>query len=271
MRHSILDSFENLVRRMDPSAKRDSRAHEHAPEGASWRPRKPRAVAEEGVFLGRSWRRYADGSFEGETVAGMEPFRDLEQFESFVASSPLLRRESAARDPEPSARKADPAVPERVESKTVPENVLPVGADENQARVSPVRPVSASAPKTARPKTRRLVQADLQLPRDLILAGALGLLGCVFWWLHFHVLADLHGELAARGIGEGVIGSTALPPLDRLSCLVLNNEPCLGMKHWGRFAGHLVYEPGFLWAAGCVLCLGIWLLRVRGRQPGPVR
>ena len=268
MRHSILDSFENLVRRMDPSAKRDSRAHEHAPDAASGCSRKPRVVAEEGVFLGRSWRRYVDGTFEGETVAGMEPFRDFEQFEGLVASSPLLRTEAAARDlgPPPTA---DPAVPERVESKTAPENALPVGAGASHARLSAARPLPA--PKAARPKTRKLAQADLQLPRDLMLAGALGVLGCVFWWLHFHLLADLHGELAARGISESVIGSTALPPLDRLPCLVLNNEPCLAMKHWGRFAGHLVYEPGFLWVAGCVLCLGIWLLRVRGRQPGQVQ
>jgi hypothetical protein len=65
VRHSILDSFENLVRRMDPTAKRDSRAQEPAPEGESRRSRKPRVLAEEGMFLGRSWRQHFTSPREG--------------------------------------------------------------------------------------------------------------------------------------------------------------------------------------------------------------
>jgi Ribonuclease G/E len=90
VKDSILRSFEALIKGLDPALEEP----EPPPEPPKPAPRpKPRVVVEEGVFLGRAWRRYADGGVEGETVRGMEAFRDLESFRSFVEGSPLLRTE----------------------------------------------------------------------------------------------------------------------------------------------------------------------------------
>jgi hypothetical protein len=81
VKHSILRSFEALIKGLDP-APEEPEAPQEPPKPAP-RP-KPRILVEEGVFLGRAWRRYADGGVEGETVRGMAAFRDLESFQSFV-------------------------------------------------------------------------------------------------------------------------------------------------------------------------------------------
>jgi hypothetical protein len=39
------------------------------------------------------------------------------------------------------------------------------------------------------------------------------------------------------------------------------------MKNWGRFAGHLAYEPAFVWASICALGLGLLLVHIQHRKP----
>ena len=51
--------------------------------------------------------------------------------------------------------------------------------------------------------------SDLQLARDLAIAGVLGILLCVAWWLRFYVFDDLHAQLLRRGLSENAIRSNA--------------------------------------------------------------
>src|SRR5947209_16967160 len=93
----MLRSFESLIRGMDPSPPEpELPPAEDQPtreEGRKQRKSAPRMVVAEGEFLGRKWLVYSDGAFEGETVNGMDVFRDLEHFKAFVEGSPLLRAE----------------------------------------------------------------------------------------------------------------------------------------------------------------------------------
>ena len=91
MKHSILRSFEALIKGMDPAPEEP----EPPPEPPKPPPRpKPRVVVEQGVFLGRAWRRYADGGVDGETVRGMEASRELPIIRGGFAALPhrTLRR-----------------------------------------------------------------------------------------------------------------------------------------------------------------------------------
>jgi hypothetical protein len=54
-------------------------------------PPRERTIVDAGVFSDRSWWLYSDGTFEGETVAGMQRFRDFEHFKSATESSPAVR------------------------------------------------------------------------------------------------------------------------------------------------------------------------------------
>src|SRR5262249_54780151 len=94
---SILRSFETLIKGMDPSPEPEPPPEEERakPQVRAKQQNSPRMVVAEGEFLGRKWQVYSDGAFEGETVAGMEVFRDLEHFKGFVEDSPLLRSERA--------------------------------------------------------------------------------------------------------------------------------------------------------------------------------
>ncbi len=53
-----------------------------------------RTVIDVGVLSDRSWLLYSDGTFEGETVRGMQSFRDFEHFKLFIESSPAVRAET---------------------------------------------------------------------------------------------------------------------------------------------------------------------------------
>src|ERR1700680_1663809 len=83
VKHAILRSFETLIKGMDPRAEAQE-PQERQEKQKQQRPVKPRTVVATGEFLGRKWRVYSDGAFEGETVRGMEAFRDLDHFKSFV-------------------------------------------------------------------------------------------------------------------------------------------------------------------------------------------
>jgi hypothetical protein len=210
-----------------------------------------RIVVEEGVFLGRAWRRYADGGVEGKTVRGMQAFRDLESFQSFVEDSPLLRTERSAGDFE--------------EAPT--ERVLVAEGPQGAATPEHVAGTLAAA-DLAKPVRRH---PDTRLARELVIGGVLGLVACGMWWLRFYVFDDLHAELARRGLGEGVIRSANLSVRYSLSCFFVNSDACVAVKNWGRFAGHLVYEPLFAWASVGAVALGFLLIHVqRKAQDRPI-
>ena len=247
MKHSILRSFEALIKGMDPAPEEP----EPPPEPPKPPPRpKPRVVVEQGVFLGRAWRRYADGGVDGETVRGMEAFRDLESFQSFVEASPLSRTERCDDD-------FEEAPPERV-----PSGELAQGTTTPQESATPV---SVHETALAERATSARMHPDTRLARELMIGGALGFVVCVIWWLRLYVLDDVHAELLRRGLSEGVIRSANLSVGHSLSCFFLNGDSCVAMRNWGRFVGHLAYEPLFAWASIGALGLGFLLLRIHGK------
>jgi hypothetical protein len=250
VKHSILRSFEALIRGMDPAPEEPEPPPE-PPKPPKPAPRpKPRILVEKGVFLGRAWRRYADGGVEGETVRGMQAFRDLESFQSFVEDSPLLRTERFADDSQEAP--TEPVKPSEVKQggATAAEHVL--GTPAHGA-------APADRPKPVRP------HPDTRLARELVLGGALGLVACVMWWIRFYVFDDLHAELLRRGLGESVIRSANLSVRRSLSCFFLNSDACVAVKNWGRLVGHLAYEPLFAWASIGVVALGFLLIHVQGK------
>src|ERR1700674_3299856 len=122
VKHAILRSFETLIKGMDPRAEEQERQERQEREEQQRQqerqkqqePVKPRTIVATGEFLGRKWRGYFDGAFEGETVRGMEAFRGLDHFKPFVEVSPVLRNERSTRDVEQSAtepRSAGEATP----------------------------------------------------------------------------------------------------------------------------------------------------------------
>jgi hypothetical protein len=243
-KHAILRSFESLIKAMDPGAE------ERQAQQPQQQPAEPRIIVETGVVLGRKWRLYSDGAFEGETVRGMEAFRDLDHFKSFMEVSPALRNERVAGDLEEAAAE-------------------PISA----AAATPIDTISAGNVAAAATADRDAVHpkpvrshAEARLARELVMGGALGLVLCVAWWCRFYLLGDLHVELLRRGLSENVIRSANLSLRHSLSCFFLNTESCMAMKNWGRFAGYLVYEPLFVWAAIAVLGLGFLLIHVHNRK-----
>ena len=56
-------------------------------------------VIDAGVLLNRSWWLYSDGTLQGETVDGMQRFRDFQHFKSFVESSPAVRIGQSSNEP----------------------------------------------------------------------------------------------------------------------------------------------------------------------------
>jgi hypothetical protein len=270
-KHPILRSFESVIRRVDDGPEElaqgqeqsreqlqpEAQAHEHPAEEERPRDqeRPKRIIAETGVLLGRKWQRYSDGSFEGETVRGMEPFRDWAQFKSLVEVSPVLRSEFSRPDLE--------ELP--LESRLVRDapSVRPVSAADAataMAGADAVQPTSTGTPaERAKPGVSL---SDARLGRDLVLAGGLGTLFCIGWWFRFYVVADLHFDLLKRGLSEHAIRSTNIT-LRHTSCFFLNTQSCIATKNWGRFAGYVVYEPAFLWAAICVLTVGFLLTRLQ--------
>jgi hypothetical protein len=258
VKHAILRSFETLIKGMDPRAEAQE-PQEPQERQKPQKPVKPRTISETGVLLGRKWRVYSDGAFEGETVRGMEAFRDLDHFKSFVEVSPVLRNERSTRDVEQSATEPRSAVtPSEATSAADGAPATTTGTD---AIGSP----SLENDRGARPAVAKSFRSlsDVQLARDLVMAGGLGIVLCLAWWFRFYVFDDLHVELLRRGLNENVIRSANLSMPHSLSCFFLNTESCVAMKHWGRFAGHLVYEPGFVWASICALGLGFLLLHVQ--------
>jgi len=246
VKHSILRSFEVLIKGMDPAPEEP----EPPPEPPKPPPPpKPRIAIEEGVFLGRAWRRYGDGGVDGETVRGMEAFRNLESFQSFVEGSPLLRTERSGEDL--AEAPAEPVLPVEVKQGAA--------APAEHAAGTPDHEVAADRAKPVR------TRPDMRLARELMIGGALGFVACVIWWLHFYVLDDLHAELARRGLSEGAIRSANLSVRHSLSCFFLNGDSCAAMTNWGRFVGHLAYEPLFAWASIGALGLGFLLLRVQAK------
>lgn len=262
MKHSILRSFETLIKGMDPSAEEPEPQQPQQPQEPQPKPVKPGTIAETGVFLGRKWQLYSDGTCEGETVLGMEAFRDLDHFKAFVEASPVLRNERSIRqEPAPAPRPAG----EAGISEAVPAADSPAAIAHVDVVQSPPREKGQAAHPAAVKPIRS--SPDLQLARDLAMAGGLGILLCVFWWFRSYVFDDLHAELLRRGLSENVIRPTNLSKLHSLPCFFLNTEPCVAMKHWGRFAGRLVYEPAFAWASMCALGLGFLLIHIWNRRP----
>lgn len=270
VKHAILRSFETLIKGMDPRAEEQERQERQERQEQQRQqerqkqqePVKPRTIAEAGVLLGRKWRVYSDGAFEGETVRGMEAFRDLDHFKSFMEVSPVLRNERSARDVEQSATEPrSAATPGEAASAAESGAAATAGTDDLQ-------PTSAGNDHAAHAAVAKPVRSytDRQLARDLVMAGALGIVLCVAWWFRFYVFDDLHVELLRRGLSENAIRSANLSMPHSLSCLFLNTESCVAMKNWGRFAGHLAYEPAFVWASICALGVGFLLIHVQNSK-----
>jgi hypothetical protein len=263
VKHAILRSFETLIKGMDSRAEAQE-PQEPQEQQKPQRPVKPRTISEAGEFLGRKWRVYSDGAFEGETVRGMEAFRDLDHFKSLVEVSPVLRNERSTRDVEQSAtepRSAGEAMPGEANSATD-------GAPATTTGIDAIGSPSLEHDRGARPAVAKPVRShpDRQLARDLVMVGGLGIVLCVAWWFRFYVFNDLHVELLRRGLNENAIRSANLSMPDSLSCFFLNTETCVAMKTWGRFAGHLVYEPAFVWASICALGVGFLLIHVQNSK-----
>ncbi len=194
----------------------------------------------------------------------MEAFRDLDHFKSFIEVSPVLRTERSRVDfEEPGAEPISAAAATPIDAIPAKNMASATGAATGTG-VPPAfkagRNASANLAKPIRP------HPDVRLARDLVMAGGLGTVLCVAWWFRFYVLDGLHVELLRRGLSESVILSTNLSTRHYLSCFFLNGEPCVAMKSWGRFAGHVIYEPAFAWASICALGLGFLLIQVHRRK-----
>lgn len=273
VKHSILRSFETLIRGMDPKAEQQEPQEQQEQQEQQKRqerqkrqePVKPRTIVAAGELLGRKWRVYSDGLFEGETVRGMEAFRDLDHFKSLVEVSPVLRNERSTRDFEQAASEPGSAG----EATPIAAAAAVDGAAGATAGTDAIGSPSLENDRGAHPAVAKPVRShpDRQLARDLVMAGALGIVLCVVWWFRFYVFDDLHAELLRRGLSENVIRSTNLSIPRALSCFFLNTDSCVGMKNWGRFAGHLAYEPAFLWASISALGLGLLLVHIQRRKP----
>ena len=268
VKHAILRSFETLIKGMDPRAEEQERQERQERQEQQRQqerqkqqePVKPRTIVATGEFLGRKWRVFSDGAFEGETVRGMEAFRDLDHFKSFVEVSPVLRSERSTRDVEQSA--AEPR------SAATPGEAASTADSAPAATADAIGSPSLENDGGARPAVAKSFRShpDRQLARDLVMAGALGIVLCVAWWFRFYVFDDLHVELLRRGLSENVIRSANLSIPHSLSCFFLNTESCVAMKNWGRFAGHLAYEPAFVWASICALGVGFLLIHVHNSK-----
>ncbi len=266
VKHSILRSFETLIRGMDPKAEQQEPQEQQEQQEQQKRqerqkrqePVKPRTIVAAGELLGRKWQVYSDG------VSGMEAFRDLDHFKSLVEVSPVLRNERSARDFEQPASEPGSAG----EAPPVGAAGAADGAAAATAGTDAIGSPSLENDRGAHPAVAKPVRSytDLQLARDLVMVGALGIVLCVVWWFRFYVFEDLHAELLRRGLSENVIRSTNLSIPRSLSCFFLNTESCVAMKNWGRFAGRLAYEPAFVWASICALGLGFLLIRVQNRK-----
>jgi hypothetical protein len=270
VKHAILRSFETLIKGMDPRAEEQERQERQERQEQQRRqerqkqqePVKLRTIVATGEFLGRKWRVYSDGAFEGETVRGMEAFRDLDHFKSFVEVSPVLRSERSTRNVEQSATEPrSAATPGEATSAAD-------GAPAPTTGTDAIGSSSLENGRGARPAVAESFRShpDRQLARDLVMAGALGIVLCVAWWFRFYVFDDLHVELLRRGLSENVIRSANLSIPHSLSCFFLNTESCVAMKNWGRFAGHLAYEPAFVWASICALGVGFLLIHVQNSK-----
>ena len=275
VKHAILRSFETLIKGMDPSAKEHEQQEQREQQEQQERQRqqkrqkqqepvKPRTIVATGEFLGRKWRVYSDGAFEGETVLGMEVFRDLDHFKSLVEVSPVLRNEWSTRNLEQPATEPGPA------GGATPNAAAPAadGAAATAAGTDAIGSPSLANDRGAHPAVTKSFRSytDLQLARDLVMAGALGIVVCVGWWFRFYVLDDLHAELLRRGLNENVVRSTNLSIPRSLSCFFLSTESCAAMQNWGRFAGRLAYEPAFVWASICALGVGSLLIHVHNSK-----
>ena len=260
-KHPMLSAFEGLLKTMGRAAGQE--------------PPQERTLVEEGSFLGRKWQLYSDGTVEGETVAGMQHFHNLEQFKSFMEVSPaVLDETSAQQETPPPAESGWGALPAEPIAGAEIEPTSPITAGEFSAAaveleegqreyaVDRESPFDAHPTATASPKPAP-AERDAELARNTVMAGALGIVLCVAWWAHFYLLGGLHAELARRGMSESLIGATKRSPIRYVTCFVLNTDACTAVKNWGRFAGYLSYEPAFLWASACILILGFALSRAQ--------
>jgi hypothetical protein len=84
-------------------------------EENSTSPKAERTIVDAGVLSNRGWWLYSDGLFEGETVSGMQRFADLEDFRTFVETSPASRSQPAP--PELVAAPEKPAGSEEVATR----------------------------------------------------------------------------------------------------------------------------------------------------------
>jgi hypothetical protein len=272
VKHTILRSFETLIKGMDPGAEQQEAQERQEQQKQQERqkrqerqkqqePLKPRTIVATGEFLGRNWRVYSDGAFEGETVLGMEVFRDLDHFKSLVEVSPVLRNARSTRNLEQATTGPGPA------GEATPIAAAPAadGAAAATAATDAIGSLSLENDRGAHPAVAKPARShpDLRLARDLMIAGGLGIVLCVAWWFRFYVFDDLHAELLRRGLNENVIRSTNLSIPRSLSCFFLNTESCVAAQNWGRFAGRFAYEPAFAWASICALGLGFLLIHVQ--------
>jgi hypothetical protein len=210
-----------------------------------------RTIIDKGVFSGRNWQLYSDGTLEGETVLGMERFRDLEHFKSFLEFSPALRAAALSKQhlEEISSHPTEPA---------------PV------VQADAVTAETASADYAQTMKTPDLEKTiysnpDAELARTLVMAGGLGIILCLIWWFRFYIFGDLSTELLKRGMPQSLIRLLSIGPGHYVSCFFFDSEPCIFIKTWGRWAGYIVYEPAFLWVSVFVLGLGFLMLPRGGK------
>jgi hypothetical protein len=195
-------------------------------------------------------------------VLGMEAFRDLDHFKAFVEASPVLRNERSTRQ-EPATEPIPAGAAAPVEAAPAADRAAAATVGSSAIQSRSLERDRGAHPAAAKPVRSR---PDLQLARDLAMAGGLGIVLCVMWWFRSYVFDDLHAELLRRGLSKNVIRSTNLSKPHALSCFFLNTESCIAMKNWGRFAGRLVYEPAFMWASLCALGLGSLLILIQSRK-----
>jgi hypothetical protein len=132
-------------------------------------PPRERTIMDAGVHSERSWWLYSDGTFEGETVEGMQRFRDFEHFKSVLASSPAVRAASLSK------RHLDEFRSRLTQSSEPPKSYQSQGSENPTAPVIDVR--TSALENTAPPK--RLA------PRIIarLLSGSAALVICLTGWI----------------------------------------------------------------------------------------
>ena len=128
-----------------------------------------RTIVDAGVLSDRSWWLYSDDTFEGETVVGMQRFRDFEHFKSALESSPAARAASLSK------QHSDEFRSRPTQSKEPPK---PYQSQGSANPTAPLMDVRTSALENTTP-TKGLV------PRIIarLLSGSAALVICFTGWI----------------------------------------------------------------------------------------